>query len=296
MKKIFCVIIFLLVCAASSSPLFAAERRFIRLGLLSKMNSTEESFAEVWKRSFAPDNEALQIAVKFYDSLSSMQMALNAGDIDQMVLPDAIANYVLAMNPDCEIALVLRSNGMGLAFGFREDESGLRDEFNRALQYMRNNWILAAIEGVYIAAPRYEDPAPVEFKKFPDSQTIRVAVTGDLPPIDFIAPDGTPAGFNTAVLAEIGMFLQKNIELVNVDTGARTSALASGRADVVFWYEVDTSGKLQTDVPEGVILSTSYFGWYKFIHLKKAEHRKEDSAVRGWDLGRELMDLFYGGR
>ncbi len=293
MKKIFCVIIFLLVCVTSS---FAAERRFIRLGLLSKMNSTEESFAEVWKRSFAPNNEALQIAVKFYDSLSSMQMALNAGDIDQMVLPDAIANYVLAMNPECEIALVLRSNGMGLAFGFREDESGLRDDFNRALQYMRNNWILAAIEGVYIAAPKYEDPAPVEFKKFPDSETIKVAVTGDLPPIDFIAPDGTPAGFNTAVLAEIGMFLHKNIELVNVDTGARTSALASGRVDAVFWYEVDTSGKVQADVPDGVVLSTSYFGWYKFIHLKKAEPKKDDGTVRGWDLGRELLDLFYGGR
>ena len=292
MKKIFCAALFLLAFAASS---FAAERRFITLGILSKMNSTEEKFAEVWKRSFAPNNEELQIVVKFYDSLTAMQMALNAGEIHQMVLPDAIANYVMAKNPDYEAALVLRSNGMGLAFGFRGDDTALQEDFNRALTYMRNNWILASIEGVYIAAPNGEDPAPVKFKKFDDdAPAIKVAVTGDLPPIDFIAPDGTPAGFNTAVLAEIGMFLNRNIELVNVDTGARTAILASGRVDVVFWYEVDTSGKIQSDVPEGVILSEPYFGWYKFIHLKKAEERKS-SPTREWNLGRELLDLFYSG-
>ena len=289
MKKIFTAALLLLLCVNYS---FAAERRVITLGILSKMNSTEEKFTEVWKRTFAPDNEALEIRVKFYDTLSAMQMALNAGEIAQMVLPDAIAKYVLAKNPDYEAALVLRSSGMGLAFGFRGDDTELQKDFNRALTYMRNNWILAAIEGVYLASPNGEEPAPVKFRKFDDAQSIKVAVTGDLPPIDFIAPDGTPAGFNTAVLAEIGMFLKKNIELVNVDTGARTAVLASGRADVVFWYEVDTSGKVQSDVPDGVLLSDCYYGWYNFIHLKKAEQRKEN-VTRQWDLSRELIDLFY---
>ena len=289
MKKIVAAALLLLLCVNYS---FAAERKVITLGILSKMNSTEEKFTEVWKRTFAPDNEALEIRVKFYDTLSAMQMALNAGEIAQMVLPDAIAKYVLAKNPDYEAALVLRSSGMGLAFGFRENDSELQKDFNRALTYMRNNWILAAIEGVYLASPNGEEPAPVKFRKFDDAQSIKVAVTGDLPPIDFIAPDGTPAGFNTAVLAEIGMFLKKNIELVNVDTGARTAVLASGRADVVFWYEVDTSGKVQSDVPDGVLLSDCYYGWYNFIHLKKAEQRKEN-VTRQWDLSRELIDLFY---
>ncbi|MBQ6774243.1 MAG: transporter substrate-binding domain-containing protein [Synergistaceae bacterium] len=289
MKKVFIAALLLFLCVSSS---FAAERKVITLGLLSKMNSSEERFAEVWKRTFAPDNEALEIIVRFYDTLSAMQMALNSGEINQMVLPDAIAKYVMAMNPDYEAALVLRSNGMGLAFGFRDDDTELQKEFNRALTYMRNNWILAAIEGVYIASPNGETPAPVKFKYFDGAPAIKVAVTGDLPPIDFIAPDGTPAGFNTAVLAEIGMFLKRNIELVNVDSGARTAVLASGRADVVFWYEVDTSGKIQSDVPDGVILSDHYYGWYNFIHLKKAEKRKND-APRQWDLSHELMELFY---
>lgn len=291
MRKIFTAALLLLLCVNTS---FAAERKLITLGILSKMNSTEEKFTEVWKRTFAPDNETLEIRVKFYDTLTAMQMALNAGEIAQMVLPDAIAKYVMAANPDYEAALVLRSNGMGLAFGFRDNDTELQEEFNRALAYMRNNWILAAIEGVYLASPNGNEPAPVKFRKFDGEPVIKVAVTGDLPPIDFIAPDGTPAGFNTAVLAEIGMFLKKNIQLVNVDTGARTSILASERADAVFWYEVDTSGKVQSDVPDGVILSEPYYGWYNFIHLKKAEERKS-SPAREWDLGRELMNLFYSG-
>jgi hypothetical protein len=53
--------------------------------------------------------------------------------------------------------------------------------------------------------------------------------------MDYVAADGTFAGFNTAVLAEIGKRLQKNIELVQVDSVGRALALSEGTVDVVFW-------------------------------------------------------------
>lgn len=53
--------------------------------------------------------------------------------------------------------------------------------------------------------------------------------------MDYIAPDGTFAGFNTAVLAEIGKRLNKNIEMVQVANVGRAAVLASGTVDVVFW-------------------------------------------------------------
>ena len=67
------------------------------------------------------------------------------------------------------------------------------------------------------------------------AETIRVAVTGSLPPMDYFAGDGTPAGFNTEIMAEIGRRTGKNIEFVSVDAGARLLALTSGTVDVVFW-------------------------------------------------------------
>ena len=281
-----CVLLFS-ACANS------AEKSIIRLGLLSKLNTTESEFSSAWKKRFSPPNGELEIIVKFYDSLTAMQMALNAGEIHQIVLPEISAEYILNINKQLEAALVLQSDRMGLAFGFREDNSALRDKFNQALDSMREDWTLPAIEGVYAASPGNSEPEAVKFNKFPNAQTIRAAVTGDLPPIDFIAADGTPAGFNTAVLAEIGRRLHMNIELTEVDAGARTAALASGRVDIVFWYEVDMTSENQHDIPEGVIVSSPYYEWQKFIHVKKAAPKPE---AEKWSIIDSIINLYNAGR
>ena len=267
----------------------SAERHILKLGMLSKMNATEEQFRDTWNDQFAPRNGKFEVAVKFYEALDTMILDLEIGGITHMVLPYASAQYVLNKNRNYESVLMLNSNNMGLAFGFRDDSRELRRKFNEALNHMRDNWILQSIEGLYLASPGIDEPEPVEFEKFPGADTIKVAVTGDLPPIDYIAPDGTPAGFNTAVLAEIGAYLKKNIQLVEIASGARTAALVSGRADVVFWYEIDTSSEVQNDVPKGVILSEPYYTWNRFIHIRKAPG---GSSSRNWNLKRDIMGLY----
>ena len=221
-----------------------------------------------------------------------MQMALSAGEISQMVLPEAAANYLLSQNPEYEATLTLRSKeAYGLSFGFREDSRELRDKFNEALGTLKGNWRLATLEGSYIASSGAGELKPAKFETFEGKGTLRVAVTGDLPPIDFMAADGTPAGFNTAVLAEIGNALGMNVELISVEAGARTAALASGRADVVFWYEVNSAAESQPDVPNGVILSEPYYEWNNFIHLKKAQQHSSTSS--GWNVKRSIWDLLW---
>ena len=289
MKKILlCALACVLVLAALA---LSAEKSVIRLGLLSKLNTTEEEFGEVWRKNFAPPSGELEVIIRFYDSMVAMQMGVNRREIHEMVLPEAAAEYALSINPDLEATLVLRSKGMGLAFGFRDDEEGrtLRDRVNSTLEAMRNNWTLPILEGRYLSS--HADPQPVKFATTDGAQTVRVAVTGDLPPLDYIAPDGTPAGFNTAMLAEIGSMLGVNVELVEVDAGARTAALTSGRADVVFWYEVSANSDIQPDVPEGVILSQPYYEWDKFIHVR----RKAPEASAWWDFfGRNnILNMYW---
>lgn len=53
--------------------------------------------------------------------------------------------------------------------------------------------------------------------------------------MDYIATDGKPVGFNTAVLAELARRANLDIELVQVDSGACFIALAAGRIDLFFW-------------------------------------------------------------
>ena len=285
-RLIFALALICVLCAES----YGLEKRVLNLGMLEKLNSTEEQFSQEWQKSFAPNNELLEVRVKFYPNLNGLQMALNAGEIKHIVLPEVTAEYLMNQNPEYESVLILHSKGMGLAFGFRADNESLRDKFNRAITSMRDDWTLSALEGMYLARAGINPPKPVEFQSFKGAGTIRAAVTGDLPPVDFIADDGTPAGFSTAVLAEVGKRLGVNIELMNVESAARSSALASGRADVVFWYEVAKGSATQPDIPEGVIVSETYYDWEKFIHIRR---NPDKGKSWGWNIfSRDFLDFY----
>jgi ABC-type amino acid transport substrate-binding protein len=134
----------------------------------------------------------------------------------------------------------LMKNGLmsnDFAFMMMEDNTALRDEFNDAIAAIKEDGTLEKLIEEHIdkaVADKSVTPA-VELPSFEGADTIKVAVTGSLPPMDYVGPDGAPAGFSTAVLAEIANRLGKNIEIVVVDSVGRAAALASGVVDAVFW-------------------------------------------------------------
>ena len=175
------------------------------------------------------------------------------------------------VNEDYEATGVFRGTPYSLALGFRKDnDSDLLNRFNEALRSIKADGTLAIIVDKYIAQPGRNEPEPVKFETYDDvDTTIKAAVTGDLPPVDYIAADGTPVGFNTAILAELAKRMKVNIELVNIESGTRAAALASGRADIVFWFEYHHGANMQVDIPEGILLSEPYYTWNEFLSLKK---------------------------
>ena len=138
---------------------------------------------------------------------------------------------------------------------------------NEAIAAMKADGSLDELMDTYLKPSAGEDLAPVQFDSFPESEeTIRVAVTGDLPPIDYVGADGVPVGFNTAVLAEIGRRLGVNVELVPLQTGSCALALMTGTADAVFWFMWSPNDA--NDVPEGVLLSDSYLSFDMWLHIR----------------------------
>ena len=244
------------------------------IGFLTRLNTSASEFARIIQDSknvagwqlFSNRHELY--GVKFYDSLLTMQMALARGEIDEVALQEVAANYIMKVNPEFEICCTAKTRSpMALAFGFRKDKADLVSRFNRALIAMEGDGTLAELQGKYIYS---DEPAkPITFDTFPDAETISVAVTGDIPPIDYIDEGGEPAGFNTALLAELGRRMSANMKLVNIEAGARTAALVSGRVDVVFWYETIQGYANSYDAAEGVLLSDPYYQWNTFLHLKK---------------------------
>ena len=259
------------------------------VGLLTRLQSSPDEFFMLMRNSWAAKGWAIlgddhtTSKARFYDSLSQMQMALSRGDIEEMILPDFVAEYLMKVNKSYTPCCISNSGQMSLCFGFMKDRVHLRDRWNAALISMRNDYTLSGLfqkyvknfppdetyDAIYGITPKQRRRQNrITFDSFPDAQTVKVAVTGDLPPVDFVDDMGLPAGYSMAVLAEIGRRLRVNINVIQVETGARTAAIVSGKTDVVFWYEVSKMTDKYLDVPESIILSEPYLEWNTFIHLR----------------------------
>lgn len=268
------VMIFTLTaCGGGTEEKDSAEvdKSKIKIGMLKYLNAGELEFSDFMKKiaeTFSlktPTHEAV-----FFDNLNSMQMAFDSGQIDEISTYQCVADYLAARNSK---VAVLTDHTLEFIDAFclamRESDEDLFEQVDSAVKAMRDDGTLDELTKVYITNLNAGDePLPVEIEHFEGAGTIKVAITGDLPPIDLILADGTPAGFNTAVLSEIGRRLNKNIELVQIESSARAAALESGRVDISFWAIVPVSEIIPSnaDKPDGVVLSTPYYRG-KIVHL-----------------------------
>lgn len=275
-SKKLCVLLVTVLVLVSSCVAYAEG---VKLGMLSQAREVLEntggtnttrmkSMVSIWRLTRPEHKQGTTL--KLYDNLASMLMALQTGEIDEILTSKPTAEYIISVNPEFAVCCVQRTVGSYLAFGFKESDGViLQSNFNTALSNMRKDGTLSELVAKYCANPGQDSPETVKFDTFSDAQTVRVAITGDFPPMDYVAVDGTPAGFSTAVLAEIGRRLKLNIKTVHVDIAARTEALMSGRVDVVFWYQLLNGTDYQPDAPEGVIFSEAYYEWDMFLHINK---------------------------
>ncbi len=237
----------------------------IKLGMISHLNATEKRMEDILK--MVQEDSGVKVtnyALTYYDSLKLMQMGIESGSVDQISLYTSVANYVVANNDKFETVgdeLTLRILSDNFCFAVRKDEADLKAALDKALEEMKADGSLDKLVEDYITNVDKQNPPKVEIPMLEGADTIKVGVTGDLPPLDYISADGTPAGFNTALLAEVAKRSGKNMELVNIESGARAAALSSKQIDVIFWVVVPNMDKMPTDLdkPEGVEFSAPYF-------------------------------------
>lgn len=289
MKKLVSLALALLLAlTAFIIPAMAEEVTVIRSGMLTQLNMTEDEMvnyinaqqlalrqlvkehytATVYSGMYA-DGADPEIQIVFYDSLDAMLMALTAGDIDNMYVYSTTGIYLCYDNPELVEGMEYyeKDGGVGtfasmiydgilandFSFMMMEDNAALRDEFNAAIDaiYEDEGAVMdKLIDDQIIKLVSSGEIVPVEMPVIEGAETIKVAVTGAMPPMDYIAPDGTPAGFNTALLAEISKRINKNIEIVVVDSIGRAAALASGTVDVVFWTRTNSIANRLAEMDE----------------------------------------------
>ena len=263
MKKIIATIL-LLAIAIVSVPALADG---IRIGSLTFIGVTEDD-SRSWPAEAAAKGveEALfenDITYTFFDNLQSMLLALNSGEIDCFTIVSSTANYIAARNE----GLVATPQNLDIQVGFciamLTENSTRIEAIDGAIAAMQADGTLDRLKEQYIYALGADDPEPVALPVIEGAETIRIAVTGDLPPMDVILSDGTPAGFNTAFLAELSQRIGVNFEPVSVESSARAVAISSGVVDALFWtrgtYDANDSTLLYPlDNLEGIVISAPY--------------------------------------
>ena len=270
MKKVISLLLALtLLLGILAIPAMAVS---MRVGSLSYLNLTEEQgkALSAFRQSLLkllvlhgviegeePSDEVP--AFRMYDTLNAMLMALQSGEVNAIKVPYYTGRYLCSTNNELrstsvfhpekaskadETAINMLSDGY--SFMLKEENTALRDAFDAQITAMKEDGTLQQlIDEHIIKVAESGEPVAIAFEQF-EGDPIKVAVTGSLPPMDYVAADGSFAGFNTAVLAEIGRRLQKNMELVQVDSIGRALALSEGTVDVVFWTRGTSENELKS--------------------------------------------------
>lgn len=250
----------------------------VKTGMLTQQNLSEDKLNELIKEKAPQEN----IKIIYFDSLSAMQMGLDSGNIQQMDLFKSVGKYLIDRNNKLEVKEIDNHPTDEFCFGLRKEDDTLKADLDKVIKDMKADGTLDKLTKQYITDLKAgQEPPAVKLPFQPGEVPLRIAVTGDLPPLDFVKADGTAAGFNTAILAEIGNRLHRSIEVVQVASGARGSALLSKKVDVVFWTllpdsetnpeKVGIKGLFMprdADIPNGMALSDPYYK-DELVHIVK---------------------------
>ena len=209
-----------------------------KVGALMPIGLDEEGYKRWTKDVAEVEGQTAYTApatVTFFDNMNSMIAALQSKQIDRFATSSRVGNYIAAHNDALKVIDNNFKPVLGYSIGMLEKNAAQIEEINTAIKAMKDDGTVDKLVKENITDVGNGEPAAMDMPVIEGAPTIKVAVTGDMPAMDFVTADGKPAGFNVAFLSELSKRINKNIELVDIDAGARSAALSSGQVDALFW-------------------------------------------------------------
>jgi ABC-type amino acid transport substrate-binding protein len=237
------------------------------LGAIYQIQSeeiTEQILEGFFKKVYAIN---VDIEVVYVDSLTDGLLLLRSGKIAALSMMRYTGSYLTQRNSD----LVLYANEVtsySTRMIFSLEKQAQLERVNTAIKSMREDGTLDKLVDQWITnLPVGKEPAGGSMPKFEGAETLLIGISGDAPPLDYIAADGVPGGFNVAVLSEIGRRAKLNIKMVTINSSARFAALQSGKIDSYLWHSstqsfevagAPTAPSLQIDGSTAFLMSDAY--------------------------------------
>lgn len=193
-----------------------------------------------------------------FDRASDCNTAIIAGKIDATPVTKMEADYIVKRNSDLAIVEAKQKLPISIVMVLRGDEKGLKEDLDKAFATLQENGTLTQLGDKWITnLPATGEPSRTEASPIAGAKTVYVGVTGAYAPLDYIGTDGKPAGYNVALLTEVGKLLNINFEFVSLEPSARYSALDSKKIDMIFCQIYNN--EMASVFPEKYILTNPYF-------------------------------------
>ena len=259
MKRILALLLGVLMLLSLTACGAKEDENVIKIGVLEG-SGMEDMHTGAHNEHFRKSDDKTESIS--YNNLSTALLDLESGKIHLVAMGEYAAKYVAAHNENI-IADDTSEDMCNIYYSMMTMDSNkeVYDILNNAIKDMKADGTLDALIENELKAYIESDPEAKDLPHFDGAKTIKIGVTGDLPPMDFVASNGKAAGFNIALLTEIANRAQVNIELVQIETGARAMALSSNKVDAVFWTKSVTCTGCNgewAEVVEGTLVTENY--------------------------------------
>lgn len=214
------------VCLVGCSKPCIPENRVFAIKDLAnkKVGVLEASTAEIYAADFGGDTGKIQ--VETYPTLEEAVRALRRGEVDAVLGDDAPASVFEGKYQSLRILdeVFKEESYAGIV---SKKNFGLLDTVNMALIQMRTMGVYDSIFSSYIGGA-----GGYHFN--PDSATgpvLRVATNAEFPPYEFRTADGAQ-GIDIEIARYIADFMERPLEIIDMDFDEIISAVDSGKADI----------------------------------------------------------------
>ena len=168
-------------------------------------------------------------AVQEYKSVSDMLLALRTNKADAAIYSrDELVEYMRSSDEFGFVGDTLYSTPIAIAFN--QQDSELRQSFNRFLQQLRSDGIYADM------LKRWMQQGGSKMPKLPAAKTGKPLLVGLLSDngLPFtIMKDNRLIGFNIELMERFGAFCNRSIQYVDMEFGSQIAALASHKLDMI---------------------------------------------------------------
>lgn len=165
-----------------------------------------------------------------YGDSASLLAALRKGEIDAAAFDRPAAVLAAAEQP--ELAVFPQEMGRADCGYMLAKGSALTGAFSRAIEELRAGGVLSELEEKWLSG----SPAAIDWDAYRlegrAGGTLRFACDAGAEPLDYLAADGRPAGFEVELLLRIADALDMGVELLEGNASSLLNMVQSGRADV----------------------------------------------------------------